>query len=631
MCGIAGLATPDDAPPDRALVRAMSDRLAHRGPDGHGVHALPGCAFGHRRLSIVDLSPLGAQPMRSDGDAAMLTFNGEIYDFAALRGELEAMGYAFRSRSDTEVLLHALDAWGERALDRVHGMFAFGYWRAGDRSLLLARDRFGKKPLYYAPLGDARGSGGVAFASELSALLAHPEVHARREVDPAAVAQYLAHEFVPQPRSILAQVRKLGPGELLRWDASRGVSVDRWWAPRTGVRLRGDERELTGELSRRVERAVARRLVADVPVGVFLSGGIDSSFVAACAAATHPRVKTFAIGFDDPSFDERSHAELVARHLGTDHVTEVLSERALIDLVAPTLDAMDEPHADSSILPTTLLARLARRDVTVALGGDGGDETLAGYPTFLADKVLSRLPTSATAGRLLGALGRLMPATDANFSTAFKLQQMSQGMRARGAERHARWLAPIDPDRLSSLLGPALRDGAAHTLDAARAAGVGAATDFDAATAFYLQVYLAEGVLQKVDRATMRVSLEARAPLLDTEVVTFCLALPEHLRLRGTTTKYLLRKALGERVPRSILERPKKGFGAPVGRWLRGPLRELLTDTLSPTRLRATGWFEPAVVERAMREHLSGARDHRKLLYSLLVLDHWRRRWLEAA
>ncbi len=630
MCGIAGLALPDDVLPEVDLVRAMADRLAHRGPDAHGVHAMPGCTFGHRRLSIVDLSPLGAQPMCSPDGSAMLTFNGEIYDFAALREELVSLGYVFRSRSDTEVLLHALDAWGHDALQHLHGMFAFGYWSARDRSLTLVRDRFGKKPLYYAPLGDETGRGGVAFASELAALLVHPEVHARREVDPVAVAQYLVHEFVPQPRSILAQVRKLGPGERLRWTAREGISRERWWAPRTGVRLRGDERELTQELSRRVERAVSRRLVADVPVGVFLSGGIDSSFVAACAAATHPRVRTFAIGFDDPSFDESAHAELVARHLGTDHVTEVLSEGALIDLVPPTLDAMDEPHADSSILPTTLLARLARRFVTVALGGDGGDEILAGYPTFVADQVLSRLPPSATAGRLLGALARLMPATDANFSTAFKLQQMAQGMRARGAERHARWLAPVDPDGLPALLGDALRSGAGQALDAARAAGLGAATDFDAATAFYLQVYLSEGVLQKVDRATMRVSLEARAPLLDTEVVTFCLALPEHLRLRGTTTKYLLRKALGERVPRSILERPKKGFGAPVGRWLRGPLRELMLDTLSPARLRATGWFSPTVVERAMQEHLSGARDHRKLLYSLLVLEHWRRRWLEA-
>jgi asparagine synthase (glutamine-hydrolysing) len=631
MCGIAGLALPDDAPPDAALVRAMADRLAHRGPDGHGVLAMPGCTFGHRRLAIVDLSPLGAQPMRTDDGAAMLTFNGEIYDFAALRAELAAMGYAFRSRSDTEVLLHALDAWGVAALEHVHGMFAFGHWSAPTRTLTLARDRFGKKPLYYAPLGDERGSGGIAFASELSALLVHPEVRARREVDPVAVAQYLVHEFVPQPRSILAQVRKLGPGERLHWSPDRGASLDRWWAPRTGVRLRGDERELTAELGRRVQRAVERRLVADVPVGIFLSGGIDSSLVAACAAATHPRVKTFAIGFDDPSFDESAHAELVARHLGTDHVTEVLSERALIDLVEPTLDAMDEPHADGSILPTTMLARLARRSVTVALGGDGGDETLAGYPTFVVDQILSRLPSSAAAGKVLAAIAGLVPASDGNFSTAFKLQQMAHGLRARGAERHARWLAPVDPDALPSLLGPALRAGAGGALDAARAAGVGAATDFDAATAFYLQVYLSEGVLQKVDRATMRVSLEARAPLLDTEVVAFCLALPERLRLRGTTTKYLLRKVLGARVPPSILERPKKGFGAPVGRWLRGPLRELLQDTLSPGRLRVGGWFEPAFVERAMREHLSGARDHRKVLYSLLVLEHWRRRWLEGA
>ena len=631
MCGIAGIATPTAAVPGTGEVRAMIARLVHRGPDGDGVHAMPGCVFGHRRLAIVDLSPLGAQPMCAPGDAAMLTFNGEIYDFAALRAELESAGYAFRSRSDTEVLLHALDRWGAGALEHVHGMFAFGHWDARTATLTLARDRFGKKPLYYAPLGDASGSGGVAFASELGALLEHAEVRARREIDPVAVAQFFVHEFVPQPRSILAGVRKLGAGERLTWSAATGVRVDTWWRPNFGVRLRGDTRELTEELSRRVTRAVSRRLVADVPVGVFLSGGIDSSFVAACAVEAHPRVKTFAIGFEDPSFDESSHAALVAKHLGTDHATEVLSESALVDLVVPTLDAMDEPHADGSILPTTLLARLARRSVTVALGGDGGDEIMAGYPTFSVDQVLSRLPVMPGAGRLAGLLAARLRPGDGNFSTAFKVQQFAQGLGSRGAERHARWLAPMDPDDLRSLLAPALRGAAANALDAARASSEGTATDFDAATAFYLRVYLADGVLQKVDRATMRVSLEARAPLLDTEVATFCLALPESLRLRGTTTKYLLRRALGNRVPRSILERPKKGFGAPIGRWLRGPLRELLLDTLSPARMRIGGWFEPAFVARHVDEHLSGARDHRKLLFALICVEHWRRRWLEAA
>jgi asparagine synthase (glutamine-hydrolysing) len=625
VCGIVGIALAGGARPDPALLRAMSDTLAHRGPDGDGVAVMDGCGFAHRRLAIVDLSAASAQPMLTPDGGAMLTFNGEIYDYAAARAALE--GEAFRSTGDTEVLLHALRRWDLAALRRLHGMFAFGYWDADARALLLARDRFGKKPLYYAPFG-ADGREGVAFASELRALLAHPRVRAERAVDPVAVTQYLVHEAVPQPRSILANVKKLGPGEALRWTERGGARVETWYAPAFGNRVRGSVDELAAELTRRVDRAVARRLVADVPVGIFLSGGLDSSFVAACAVRHHPRVKTFAIGFDDPSFDERAHAEAVARHLGTDHRVEVLSADALLELLPATLDAMDEPHADSSILPTTLLAGVARREVIVALGGDGGDEILAGYPTFVVDQL--PIPAAPTLGRALGAVAARFPAGGENFSTGFKLRQMSLGLGARGALRHASWLASFAPAALPRTLGPALRPLASQALDAARAAARGTDTDFDAATAFYLRVYLAEGVLQKVDRATMRVSLEARAPLLDTEVVEFCLSLPASLRVRGSTTKWLMRRAMDAMVPRSILERPKKGFGAPVGQWLRGPLKERLRDTLSPSRLAETGWVDPATVAGWIDAHLEGRADHRKALYTLLVLEHWRRRWLEA-
>lgn len=630
MCGITGIALPRGERPDEGVLRAMTDTLAHRGPDGDGVWITEGCGLGHRRLAIVDLSPAGAQPMLTrEGDAA-IAFNGEIYDFSAAREALESAGETFRSRSDTEVLLLSLRRFGASALARLHGMFAFGYWDVRERALTLARDRFGKKPVYYAPLGGDDAPAGVVFASELRALLAHPRVRAERAIDPAAVAQYLVHESVPAPRSILANVRKLPAGSVARWSEREGLRVERFYAPRYGVRLTGDHRELADELRRRVERAVARRLVADVPVGVFLSGGLDSSLLAACAVQTHPRVKTFSIGFEDPSFDESEHARSVARHLGTDHHEEVLSPTALTDLIAPTLDRMDEPHADSSILPTTLLARLARRHVTVALGGDGGDETLAGYPTFVADEALRFVPENASAAWLAGRLARVAPASDGNFSLGFKLRQMSLGLASRGAERHARWLAAVDPDVLPALLGSALLPGATRALDAAHAAAAETRTDFDAATAFYLGVYLAEGVLQKVDRATMSVSLEARAPLLDTEVVEFCLALaPEH-RIRRGITKRIMRTALRGMVPDPILDRPKKGFGAPVGAWLRGPLRPLVGDLLSPSALRRGQWFDPALVERLVTEHFAGRHDHRKALYALLVLQHWRTRWLES-
>jgi asparagine synthase (glutamine-hydrolysing) len=630
MCGITGIALPGGARPDEATLRAMTDTLAHRGPDGDGVWITDGCGLGHRRLAIVDLSPAGAQPMLTRERDAAIAFNGEIYDFDAARRALEAEGETFSSRSDTEVLLLSIRRWGPAALSRLHGMMAFAYWSVRDRALLLARDRFGKKPLYYAPLGGPHAPDGVVFGSELRALLAHPRVRSERAVDPGAVAQYLVHEAVPAPRSILANVRKLGAGERATWSERDGLRIERWYAPSFRTQLRGDRRELEAELTRRVSRAVSRRLVADVPVGVFLSGGLDSSFIAACAAATHPRVKTFAIGFEDPSFDESEHAALVARHLGTDHHTEVLAPSTLVDLVVPTLDMTDEPHADSSILPTTLLARLARRHVTVALGGDGGDEILAGYPTFVADEALGLVPPSDALASLVGALAARAPASDANFSLGFKLRQMALGLGTRGAERHARWLSALDPDVIPSLLGPALRDGGHHCLDAARAAGIDAVSDFTGATAFYLGVYLAEGVLQKVDRATMRVSLEARAPLLDTEVVEFCLALAPELKIRRGVTKRIMRDALRPMVPASIIDRPKKGFGAPVGQWLRGPLKGLLADTLSHDRIARGGWFHAPTVTRWVDEHIAGRRDHRKALYTLLVLEHWRARWLEA-
>ncbi|MEZ4405828.1 MAG: asparagine synthase C-terminal domain-containing protein [Polyangiales bacterium] len=449
----------------------------------------------------------------------------------------------------------------------------------------------------------------------------------KRAVDPAAVAQYLVHEFVPQPRTILAGVRQSG--------RSRCAGASATASPASALlpRVRRSRAREHARARRGVHRARRRRggatSVADVP-WVF-SRGPRLQPRTALAVRHHPRIKTFAIGFEDASFDESAHASAVARHLGTEHHTEVLSPDAMLDLLPSTLDWMDEPHADSSILPTTLLARLARRHVTVALGGDGGDEVLAGYPTFTVDQALRAVPPSPLLSRAVGALARLAPKSDANFSAAFKLRQTALGLGDRGAARHARWLSAVDPSSLPAMLSPALRDGAAHALDAALAAEAGTHSAFDAATAFYLGVYLSEGVLQKVDRATMRVSLEARAPLLDTAVVEFCLSLPESLRVRGATTKRLMRMALAPLVPPAIAARPKKGFGAPVGQWLRGPLRPMLLDALSPERVARGGWFEPAAVRALLDEHLAGRADHRKSLYALLVLERWRSRWLEAS
>ena len=533
---------------------------------------------------------------------------------------------------DTEVLLAALDTWGPRALERLEGMFAFGYWDPASRSLLLGRDRFGEKPLYYAPFGE-RGVSGIAFASELRALFVHPRVRAERALDGAAVAQFFLHEFIPAPRSILANVRKLEAGHTLRWVDGSGYTVERYFEPsrrgRIPARGRADAADLARELVRRTEDSVRARLVADVPVGVFLSGGLDSSFLAACATRVHSKVKTFTVAFDDATFDESAHARLVAQHLGTEHIEHRLSNHALLDLVPSTLDWMDEPFADSSLVPTTLLARETRRDVTVALGGEGGDELLAGYPTFVVDQAIARLPALPSRFAHLARLAAAaIPADTANFSSSFKGRQFAQGLEQTGARRHASWLAALLPGELAILAGPKLGgDAMAHAFDAVDAAAAHAATPFDAATAFYLSVYLGEGVLTKVDRATMRVSLEGRAPLLDRGVTELCLSLAPSLCVRGRTTKWLMRDAVKALLPPSIAARPKKGFGAPVGAWIRGPLRGLAESTLAPARVREGGWLDERGVAEMLAAHVSGKRDLRKPLYAALVFEHWRQRW----
>ncbi len=570
----------------------------------------------------------------------LLVYNGEIYGYPEARLQLEALGERFRSAGDVEVLLRTVERHGVGGLRGLRGMFAFAYYREQERSLLLARDRQGEKPLYYAPFGD-HGREGIAFASELRSLLVHPRVRAERALDPVAIGQYLLHEFVPAPRSILAGVKKLPAGHYLEWSAERGTEIAPWdtgpeatWPPPRDRDAR-DPDNLSRELLRLGEQSVRpRRLVADVPVGVLLSGGLDSSFVAVCAVRAAVGVRTFTIGFDEPSFEESGHARAVARHLGTVHSEQRLSGRAMLDLVPSVLDSTDEPFADSSMLPTTLLSRLAARSVKVVLGGDGGDRRPCSprYPTFVADQVLEGslppvpLPRIA---RAIDAFAQRMPISDSSTSFAFRARQASQGLAEHGARRHASFLAPVVPQHLADLLAQEWVPSMADVWEATDRAGRRGVDDFDAATGFYLRCYLAEGVLTKVDRATMGASLEARAPLLDPRIVRFCLALPRSLRLRGLTTKWLLRRTLALEgfLPRAIGQREKQGFGAPVGAWLRGPLADLLHDTLAPDAVRSTGLFRPERVASLVEEHIARRRDHRKILWALVVLAHWHRRW----
>lgn len=645
MCGIAGEARFDQRP-DEDAVRRMTEAIRHRGPDADGFHFVDQVALGHRRLSILDLVG-GGQPMARDG--CIIVFNGEAYHHQVLRQELAERGHTFGTRSDTEVVLAAYLEWGESFIERVHGMFALALWDQRSERLLLARDRLGKKPLYYAlrrgsgwqidpPDGEAllEGITGLIFGSELKALAAHRAVPS--QLDPQALVQYLGVEYVPAPRSIRRGVFKLPAAHLAILDR-RGLRLRRYWElpelPRPGEVVPSPGEAAT-ELLRRLDGAVARRLMADVPVGVFLSGGVDSTAVAALAARHHRPLHTFSIGFEEATFDESHWARLAARHVGSEHHEQRLSGHACLDLVPEVGSVLDEPFADASILPTLLLSRFVRDSVTVALAGDGGDELFAGYDTFLAHRPAdwaSRLPHPLLTA--VGALARCLPASSRNMSFDFRLKQFLRGLEGPPSLRHQRWIGSFMPEEMASVVVSELRPLATvETVyrevlqDAARAQRAGAAAgSIDEALRFFLTRYLADDILVKADRASMAASLEVRAPFLETEVVELVLRLPARYKLGLASTKRLLKQALRGLVPAEILARPKKGFGIPMAAWIRGPLRPLFEDLFSRQSLERTGVLDPAASRTLLDRHLSGAADLRKPLWTLAAFMLWQRRW----
>ena len=643
MCGLAGLVDLSGGPIDRALLKRMNDRLAHRGPDGEGFWFGEGVGLGHRRLAVIDLSRAADQPMGSPDGAVQLVFNGEIYNFREVRRALEQRGLVFQSQGDSEVILNGYLAWGDEVLSHLEGMFAFVIWDARRRHVLAARDRMGKKPLYYAEIPRPGEAPLFAFASELKALLALPELD--RAVDPEALASYLVYEYVPAPRTIVKGARKLDAAECLTLDdvgPGSKVEVRRYWKlPIPSSHPRMDLEEAKTELRRRLGQAVKRRLVADVPLGVFLSGGIDSSTVLALMAdqAGASRINTFSVGFaaEDASFDESGYARLVSSRFGTQHHEERLDARAMLDVLPAVMSFLDEPLADASVVPTYLLSRFTRRHVTVALGGDGGDELFAGYPTFRAERMarawIDPLPPRVRrAGqRMAEHLLRHLPARSDYFSWDFKLAQFVRGFGHQGPQRHQRWLASFVPEELPSLFA---RGFAWSGRDPLEGLSRGASSSFEHAPdpwddllAFYCRGYLAGDINVKVDRASSAVSLEARAPFLDTDVVAFACALPPEMRLRGQTTKFVLKEAMRGVLPDEVLDRPKQGFGVPVARWLRTDLRPWMADLLSPARLRRQGIFDETTVVRLMEDHVQGRRDRRKQLWTLLVFQSWLDHW----
>jgi asparagine synthase (glutamine-hydrolysing) len=623
MCGICGIIYDDPRHPiDRELLARMNRTMLPRGPDEGGYSFGRGAGIAMRRLAIIDVAD-GHQPIHSERGDISAACNGEIYNYQELREGLLSRGHRFRTQADAEVLPHLYEERGVEMLSELRGMFGLCIWDETDRVLLLARDRMGKKPLYWS-----RRDGALFFGSELKALLA--AIGRPPELSRAALAKYLAYGYIPAPHTIFTGIQKLEPGHALVF-VRGAVSVRRYWdVPLAAEGPIPSAREAREELRRLLSLAVKRRLMSDVPLGVFLSGGIDSaSIVAMMAEQCSPHeIKTFSIAFAERSFDESSYARRVAAHFGTDHRERRVSPDDLQALLPELADFLDEPFADASIVPTYALARFAREEVTVALGGDGGDELFAGYPTFQADiaaRLYAHIPEVLRA-RAIEPCVRALPASDANVSFDFKLKQFIKGAMRPAPERHIAWLGPFVPEELVGLLVDALP---ARLYDDAwrHAMAIPSPLAGNGLLYLYQKLYLAEDILTKVDRASMAASLEVRAPFLDQELVEYVARLPYGMKLRGLTLKHLLKRAMGDLLPHGIARRAKKGFGLPMARWIRGPLRKAFENALAPEKLSQEGLFRRGAVQELLAQHLAGRADHSRKLWALFMFEQWLARW----
>ncbi len=630
MCGIAGFVGEGS----RGVLEKMTRSLNHRGPDGEGYFFHPlaagsyarATALGHRRLSVIDVVG-GAQPMQNEDGSIIVIFNGEIYNYRELRASLEPK-HTFTTHSDTEVLAHLYEERGAEFVRELEGMFAIALWDSPKESLVLARDRFGEKPLYFSPAPNA-----FLFGSELKALMAHPEF--RRELDLEALRSYFMYEFVPAPRTIFKNVYKLQAGHYLVFCDGR-YDVHRYWdIAERAAQLRPANvtlgvREAQEMLDEKLSHAVSKMLVADVPLGIFLSGGIDSSTVAYYAGQhASGRIKTFSVGFEDQSFDESAYACEVAKRLGTDHQVQKYSSADLVKVIPTIYENLDEPMADPSLVPTYMLAQYTRQQVTVALGGDGSDELLMGYQTFPAEKLSQlylRLPRSLRESVIKPLIHKL-PTSFSYMSLDFKLKRFVDAGDHPVAIKNQLWIGAFSPSELVRLFaqnisGSLFSDIEKHesvlrTLD-----------PHHQMSYLYLTHFLQDGILTKVDRASMMHALEVRAPFLDSDLASWIFSLPEQYKLRGITTKYLLKRLMAPRLGRDIAYRAKQGFQPPVASWLKEDLAHLVDKYLSLERITAEGLFHAPYVRILVDEHQSGKVDHRKKLWALLVFEMWREHYL---
>jgi asparagine synthase (glutamine-hydrolysing) len=622
MCGICGYTYIKDNLNHREVITGMLEAILHRGPDDEGIYIDQKAILGTRRLSIIDLHT-GNQPIHNEDKDIWITYNGEIYNYQELREFLENKGHRFYSKTDTEVVIHLYEEFGEECVKMLNGMFAFAIWDAKREVLFLARDRFGMKPLYYSDCGD-----NFIFASELKSILKFPKF--KKELDLISLDQYLTFEYVPSPRSIFKRIRKLPAAHLLIYK-NRNISLVKYWDIDSSQRCNLiNEVEVEEKLLELLKNAIKEHLVSDVPLGIFLSGGIDSSIITALASNLMPvRMKTFSIGFKEDSFDESRYINQIAKLYHTEHYHEFFEMKDLFDLLSEAIHFLDEPFGDASFFSTYLLSKFAKQNITVALSGDGGDEIFAGYPTYQAHRLIkyNRLIPYFIRKNIINKIVMNLPVSMSNFSFDFKAKKFISADSLSMQMRHIYWMGSFNYQDKCELYAPTSREllDAEDNFDIVDSYfnNIKTVEPLDTLQYFDIKTYLQDDILVKTDRASMASSLEVRVPYLDHRLVEFAFSLPSNLRLNHLKTKYILKKTASNFLPQSIVHRKKKGFGIPVAFWIKGGFKHFVLDILKKDKIRKEGIFNYQFIEELLKQHFSNKIDNRKKIWTLVMFELW--------
>ena len=622
MCGITGYFGQGN----EEILRKMTESLKHRGPDDQGFYIRDKIGLGHSRLSVIDLNT-GHQPISNEDGNIWIILNGEIYNFQLLRDELKKKGHKFKTKTDTEVIVHLYEEKDEEFLSELNGMFALAIWDERKRKLILARDRLGQKPLYYSLINQ-----NLVFGSEIKALLEYS--YLKKDLDWQSLGKYLIYEYSPAPNTIFKNIHKLEPGNFLIYRDNQ-LKIKNYWEVSFDKYPLLTKQEYLSGLEQRFENAVTKRLVSDVPLGVFLSGGIDSTAIAYYAQKnSSSKIKTFSIGFADKSFDESKYARQAAKFLKTEHYEQILEPKDCLNLIPQIADFLDEPLADASIIPTYLLSKFTKEKVTVALSGDGGDELFMGYPTFQAyklDKIYEAIP-SVIRNYLISPIIKNLPVSFDNISLGFKLNRFISGSGYEHEIKNQIWLGSFLPNQLKKIFTPLVyeqikSDNIFENIEN-YLKKVKRQSMENRLIYLYLKNYLQDDILFKTDRASMAVGLEARAPFLDHELVNFVNSMPIEYKLRGWQTKYIFKELMKDKLPKNIVYRSKKGFGVPIAKWIRQDLKDFVLDVFSESKIKEQGIFNYRYINNLLKEHFNGQKDNRKVLWTLLVFQIWREKWL---